>query len=118
MRSASSEQRIILSSSSAGVCNMSPGDSRSHNQHRSPYIVYKPCLEVLEDRTLLSFITAPTYAAGTNPYSVAVGDFNGDGIPDLAVTDSLFSNGTVGVLLGKRGGSFQSAQSYNAGILP
>jgi hypothetical protein len=30
------------------------------------------------------FVTAPTYAVDANPTSVAVGDFNGDGIPDLA----------------------------------
>ncbi len=31
------------------------------------------------------FATAVNYAAGTNPFSVAVGDFNGDGKQDLAV---------------------------------
>src|SRR6266851_56838 len=35
-----------------------------------------------------SFITAPTYPAGPfNAFFVAVGDFNGDGILDLAVTN-------------------------------
>jgi hypothetical protein len=34
-----------------------------------------------------TFQTAVNYPAGTNPYSVAVGDFDGDGKPDLAVAD-------------------------------
>src|SRR2546428_587548 len=33
----------------------------------------------------ISFIAGGDYAAGANPSSVAVGDFNGDGRPDLAV---------------------------------
>src|SRR5207244_10409492 len=41
----------------------------------------RPFVEALESRNLLSFIAAPTYAAGGYPISVAVGDFNGDGIP-------------------------------------
>jgi len=34
-----------------------------------------------------SFIEAPLYAAGFCRKSLAVGDFNADGIPDLAVAD-------------------------------
>jgi len=45
----------------------------------------------------LSFNAPSSYAAGTNPRSVAVGDFNADGRPDLAVAN-YFSN-NVSVLL-------------------
>jgi VCBS repeat-containing protein len=41
---------------------------------------------------------------GDGPASVAVGDFNGDGSPDLAVANQLAN--TVSVLLGSAGGSF------------
>src|SRR5207302_5681521 len=65
---------------------------------RSRLHSYRPLVEVLEDRNLLSFITAPTYAVGSSPESVAVGDFNGDGIPDLAAAN--LGDDTVSVLLG------------------
>ena len=49
--------------------------------------------------------TAPaTVASGLDPDSVAVGDFNGDGDPDLAVADQ--SPGEIMVLLGSTGGTF------------
>jgi len=35
----------------------------------------------------VSFFAARTFGAGSNPDSVAVGDFNGDGKPDLAVAN-------------------------------
>jgi hypothetical protein len=57
-----------------------------------------------------SFITAPTYPAGDGPSSVAVGDFNGDGHPDLVVAN-VWANG-VTVLLGNGDGTFQAAQSF------
>ena len=51
----------------------------------------------------------PTVAVGHNPYSIAVGDFNGDGNLDLAVAN--FSDGTVSVLLGDGRGNFIAAAS-------
>ena len=55
---------------------------------------------------------APTnFGVGASTFSVAVGDFNGDGKPDLAVTNS-FGNGSVGVLLGNGAGTFQPVVQY------
>ena len=39
-----------------------------------------------------TFRPAVNYATGVVPVSVAVGDFNGDGKPDLAVTDTVSNN--------------------------
>ncbi len=58
------------------------------------------------------------FAAGANPTSVAVGDFNGDGKLDLAVTNAG-SNG-VTVLLGNGSGGFSPAPGspISVGSLP
>jgi hypothetical protein len=55
------------------------------------------------------------YAAGANPTSVIIGDFNGDGKLDLAVADLGGNNGNL--LLGNGDGRFQSALSFAAGTL-
>ena len=47
------------------------------------------------------------FAVGSTPYSVAVGDFNGDGKPDLAVANEF--NNNVTVLLGDGTGGFAEA---------
>src|SRR5271170_6031481 len=52
------------------------------------------------------FRVAPQYAAGANPWSVVSADFNGDGIPDLAVAN--FTDSTVTIMLGNGDGTFQS----------
>jgi len=54
--------------------------------------------------------------AGSNPWSVAVGDFNADGRPDLAVAN--VSSHNVSILLGNVGGTFQAAVNYAAGSGP
>ena len=43
----------------------------------------------------------------TVPYAIAVGDFNGDGIQDLATVDNYSNNVTV--LLGNGSGGFTAA---------
>src|SRR5205823_13039200 len=48
--------------------------------------------------------------AGSRPESVAVGDINRDGVPDLAVANSGSSD--VSVLLGNGDGTFQAARAF------
>ena len=58
-------------------------------------------------------------SAGLYADAVAVGDINGDGNPDLVVTNECngnsCTNGSYGVLLGNGDGTFQAAVSYNSG---
>ena len=54
--------------------------------------------------TTVTFGPSANVATGDGPASVAVGDCNGDGNPDLAVANQF--DGTVSVLLGSAGGSF------------
>ena len=65
-----------------------------------------------------SFQTAVNYAIGssTQPVSLATGDFNGDGILDIAVANHLAN--TASVLLGNSNGTFQAAASYGASFFP
>ena len=71
----------------------------------------------LDSSTLVSgFASLQTYATGTNPYSIAVGDFRGVGITDLAVANN--SDGTVSVLLGNGDGTFATAKDYKVGNSP
>ena len=73
-------------------------------------------LAVLTSGRASEFAAAVNYPAGLQPYSVAVGDFNRDGIPDLAAAD--FGGNTVSILLGQGGGVFQAAVSYAVGPFP
>src|SRR3984885_153502 len=64
------------------------------------------------------FPSFATYATGSSPYGVTVGDFNGDGFVDLAVANE--GAGTVSILLNKADGSgtFLPKVDYTVGGNP
>jgi hypothetical protein len=72
----------------------------------------------LDTTTLASSFTAiqscPTQncVTGSNPYSIASADLNGDGILDLAVANN---DGSINIFLGNGHGTFASGWSYTSG---
>ena len=62
-----------------------------------------------------SFAAARSYATGDGPESVAIGDLNGDGKPDLATANLIYRTNTVSVLLNRGDGSFQAKLDYRTG---
>ena len=62
------------------------------------------------------FTAATNFTVGTTPYSIAIGDFNGDGKSDLAVANK--GSNSVSVLLGNGTGSFGTATNFTVGTNP
>src|SRR5438132_5406623 len=62
------------------------------------------------------FQPAVNYGVGTNPAFVAAADFNGDGKPDLAVTN--YGSNTVSILLGNGDGTFPAPVNFGAATNP
>ena len=63
-----------------------------------------------------SFRARRDYATGFSPVSVAIGDLNGDGKPELATAN--YNANTISVLANAGDGSFQSKIDYSTGSGP
>jgi hypothetical protein len=81
---------------------------------------FRPALEALETRVLLSFAAPVSYNIGTQPTptnnstgadGVTTGDFTGNGRADLAVVHTR--ENTLNILLNNGDGTFQPAVSYS-----
>ncbi|MGA2500623.1 MAG: VCBS repeat-containing protein [Tepidisphaeraceae bacterium] len=88
------------------------------SRHIAP-LVALAVAERLEDRSLLSdisFAAARAFDTGSYPYSVAIGDFNGNGKLDLAVANQ--HSNTVSILKGNGDGTFAAKVDYATGASP
>jgi hypothetical protein len=78
----------------------------------------RPALERLEDRTLPAAFFPPTAVSGVieGISAFAVGDFNGDGTPDIALNIRPYAGAPyIDILLGNGDGTFRQGNTYAAG---
>ena len=71
----------------------------------------------LQGGSAASFQAQQTFASGSEPYSIATADLDGDGRADLVVANSRGGN-FVNVMLGNGNGTFKAQKSYAAGTSP
>ncbi|MGO4883147.1 MAG: FG-GAP repeat domain-containing protein [Bryobacteraceae bacterium] len=63
------------------------------------------------------FQRAVNYPLGRQPATIAIGDFNHDGNPDLAIIDVSGAE-RVYIMLGERDGTFKAGATYGTGFYP
>ena len=101
----SSLVRRLLSHTKNARSRTEPARRRQHAKLR---------FENLEDRRMMAFTTPVTFAVGTNPAGIAVGDYNSDSRSDMAVVNSGPA-GSVSILMSNADGSFNPKVDYGSG---
>jgi hypothetical protein len=76
------------------------------------------CLFTASTIASAQFETRGSFVANHTPYSIAVADFNHDGLLDLAIASAGSNTDTVTVLLGNGDGTFRHQASYTVGVAP
>src|SRR5262249_36292780 len=64
----------------------------------------------------VSFVARKDFITAPFPSAVAAADVNGDGVPDLVVTNDFANN--VSVLLANGDGTYQAAVNFSTGMHP
>ncbi len=64
----------------------------------------------------LAYTPTPSVPVGRSPQALATGDFNGDGLWDVATVNGTSDD--VSILLGNGNGTFRSAVSFGVGKIP
>ncbi len=77
------------------------------------FYYYRSTVSVLLGRGDGTFGQRSAYATGRNPFSIVIGDLNGDGMPDLASAE--IDGRAVSVLLGNGDGTFGQRVDYGIG---
>jgi hypothetical protein len=100
---------------------LAPGRGQRRHRRRGPLraATHRLNVEALEDRSVPAFVAPVDYTVGAYPIGMQPGDFNGDGIPDLATVNTEPSgggsvSGSVSVLLSNGDGTFQPARKTPA----
>src|SRR5207247_9663973 len=76
-------------------------------------LLFSSALPIPASAQTVSFIAHKDFTSGFHPLSVAVGDFNGDGVQDIVVARK--DENTVSVLLGNGDGTFEPEQTFSVG---
>jgi hypothetical protein len=92
----------LVTLSHTGTCSVAAGQPGTSATTTRSFTV-----KLTQAAAAFAAVTGSPIPVGTNPNSVAAGDFNGDGVPDLAIANEMSSNVTV--LLGNGSGGFTAA---------
>jgi uncharacterized protein (TIGR03437 family) len=100
---------ILVQLLKAGTCSITATQPGNSSYNAATPVTQSFVVSVANPSGTLTPVPNSPFAVGSNPYAVAVGDFNGDGIPDLAVANG--ANNNVTILLGNGSGGFAPAQN-------
>jgi hypothetical protein len=91
----------------AGMCSITASQAGNTGYSAATSVTRSFNVSVANPSGSFMAAAGSPFAVGMSPWGMAVGDFNGDGRPDLAIAD--FNGNSVTVLLGNGSGGFTPA---------